>query len=395
MRYFWILPILLAYARDVQSEQPDDPTFENRKLSVWIGLLESPDDSLKLQALKAIQAVEPRRSDAVPKMLPLLKHGKSNVRLEAARAIGFCKPSIDAVKPLMECLEQSRDMLLTESLMTAIGEIGPDAHDAVKLINHSDFLSGAAGRIAMRTLARLGDSGIDALVAALHSELFKYDGHERRYCVEALGYGGERAVPALVEVLDDASPEVVHRAIFALGRIGAKAAPAKPKLQEMEKQRTQAHAPILAYALYCIEPGTQKPEEVAERLIEGFNTAGLDGQKDVAAAVATLGKAAVARTAEALRMGRTEMKRGAIEVFRQLGADAGEGLPALIEELQDPDSRVKAETIYCLACMGPAAKAAAPAIEAIIKDGPDELKQGAINALQKIAPDRPPSTEEF
>jgi hypothetical protein len=82
---------------------------------------------------------------------------------------------------------------------------------------------------------------------------------DRQAAAVALASAGKRAVPALVNVLDDKDWQVRAAAVFALGQIGSDAAEAKDKLQTIaEKDENTSVRDAAAFALDAIAEKSTK-----------------------------------------------------------------------------------------------------------------------------------------
>jgi HEAT repeat protein len=76
------------------------------------------------------------------------------------------------------------------------------------------------------------------------------------------------------------------------------------------------------------------------------------------------------------------------------GAQATEVVPALIDALKDQDKDVRMRAAYSLAEIGPDAKPAIPALEGAAKDPEAEVRMAADHALKELRNPRPPGKNE-
>ena len=127
---------------------------------------------------------------AVPALIEALKHKVSDVKSNAAKALGLIGPAAkDAIPNLIVNLHDKNDEVREFSVI-AIGEIGPSAKDAVPAL----------------------------IEAFLNDE----DSWIRSEAKEALGYIGpaaKEAIPALNKLLDDENPDVREAAKEAIKKI--------------------------------------------------------------------------------------------------------------------------------------------------------------------------------
>jgi HEAT repeat protein len=234
---------------------------------------------------------------------------------------------------------------------------------------------------------------------------------------EALKAGARSAVPVLIELLRDASPEVRWRAADLLGQAGQSerldsagkdalvralqdddphvravaalslsvigdAGPAAiPVLRDMLKTGERLAA-LKALARYGPEA-----EPVIPRLSELLQ----DGDSEVRwRAAMTLGKIGPAArgTVPALMASLQDddalVREHAAEALGDIGPDAREAVPALTAALRDPDARVRRDAVRSLGQLGTAAKAAAPAIRPLLNDKDDRVRRAARTALEQV-----------
>ena len=81
-------------------------------------------------------------------------------------------------------------------------------------------------------------------------------------------------------------------------------------------------------------------------------------QANVAEALASLGDAALPKVIKALQ--NDELQGLAVAIINRLGPKAKDAVPALIDELKDPNPEYRREVEFSLATIGPDAKAAVP-----------------------------------
>src|SRR3954453_20434908 len=88
---------------------------------------------------------------------------------------------------------------------------------------------------------------------------------------------------------------------------------------------------------------------------------------------------------EALRDPDAKARRRAAEVLGNIGAVDPAVLAALTEAVKDRDGSVRTEVVLALMKMGPAARAAVPALEGVQKNDKDvRLRSYAAKALERI-----------
>ena len=108
-------------------------------------------------------------------------------------------------------------------------------------------------------------------------------------------------------------------------------------------------------------------------------------QANVAEALASLGDAALPKVIKALQ--NDELQGLAVAVIHRLGPKAKAAVPALIDELNDPNPEYRREVEFALATIGPDAKAAVPGLIKELSDQDPRVQRTAAYALGKIGPD--------
>ncbi|MEQ8766338.1 MAG: HEAT repeat domain-containing protein [Planctomycetota bacterium] len=214
------------------------------------------------------------------------------------------------------------------------------------LLTFSIGLSDFHGRSALEWASDLGDS----------------DARIRSRAAWALGKMGPEAAPAtpaLIGALDDSSREVRRRAITTLGEIGPGAEEAIPRLIECLDRVDDPTIPF-----YYGPP---------------------DGRRLAAAALGNIGRASVAPLRAALDDERENVRIGATIALGQLGPNAEDAVPDLVEMLGD-DDRLAGPALFALQAIGPKAQAAEQPIRERLGEGGDSAL-GFAWALAAISPE--------
>ena len=107
-------------------------------------------------------------------------------------------------------------------------------------------------------------------------------------------------------------------------------------------------------------------------------------QANVAEAMASLGEKAVPKLIKALQ--NDDLQALAVAVINRLGPKAKDAVPALIDEMKDPNPEYRREVEFALATIGPDAKAAVPALTKALGDDDLRVRRTACYALGKIGP---------
>ncbi len=173
--------------------------------------------------------------------------------------------------------------------------------------------------------------------------------YKRRGACEAIGEIGPvaaKAVPRMIELLDDKNPGVQEFCRVGLGKMGPAAIPLIEPLLARPEPHLRFHA---AAALVSIDPKHERAGEV-------------------------LGKVATG-------VGNADLAQRAQKVLLRLGPD---GVSLLIPYLEDPYPPVRLQVTKTLGNMGKHARVAMPGIKARIADERIEVRVAAMQALAKI-----------
>jgi HEAT repeat protein len=190
--------------------------------------------------------------------------------------------------------------LVFHSAVQALGEIGPDARDAVP---------------ALLALWEEFAEGPDAETLALQLWVIENLGH--------IGPGARQAVPRLIDALSDLGPPVRGHAAHALGRIGHAARAALPALRERLEDEDVAVAAQAAVALFRIDPAQADVCRTRLRLI--LDDADPRGRLVALADLAELGPAArpfLPLLLDALKDQVAEVRKAAAAALFAVDADA-------------------------------------------------------------------------
>jgi PAS domain S-box-containing protein len=161
--------------------KPIPPEIQN-----LISALCSKDSNVRRQAAEALGNIGPEAKAAVPALIESLKDGEEGVREAAAKSLGKIGPEAKAaVQALIEMLKDE-DKYVLGAATEALGYIGIEAKAAVPTLIGAlkdpdiDFR-----RLAARTLGKIGPEA-KAAVPALVEALKDNDGNVRWFTAEAL-----------------------------------------------------------------------------------------------------------------------------------------------------------------------------------------------------------------
>ncbi len=284
-------------------------------------------------------------------------------RLEAARKIVAMGP--DAVMAALDdstsAGADSETLSIIQPAAHALTDVGPDAVDALSRALASPKANVRAG--AANVLREMGSQGKRA-TAALVRVLGDENRWVRWYAAEALGNMGADAAPAvdaLLPLLDHKDAYTRRHAIEALGRIGV---PAKRAIPALTRARDDDHdisvrtaARVALHQVNLVELAAQALQQANGEVRELIGKLQGDDESAAAAAAKTLG---------------------------ELGARAGDAVPALALALRHKSKRIRAAAATALGNLDGAAHDVLPALQAAAKDAQPEVRAAAQKAIAQI-----------
>ena len=111
---------------------PASAKHKGKSLDEWVELLDSTEQSLRLQAVEAMEKYGPNAARAVPRLVELLDEPEP-MPLFAVSALDRVGPEAKpAVSRLLALVEERPD--LRASAVGVLGEIGPGAAEAVPVL---------------------------------------------------------------------------------------------------------------------------------------------------------------------------------------------------------------------------------------------------------------------
>lgn len=386
-------------------------------------LLDDEHAVVRVAAAAALRAIDPDDHDAVSVLIPALKIRNERVRQRAARGLGEVATA-DAVPALIDSLndadqfvreysraalinvgrpavphlirriETSRMERIHQGAAGVLENLGTEAHAAVPALVGASEDSVPETRIAAaKALAAIDPDG-EAVVSALIKLLVDRESSVRAAAATALGEcdsttslrqvlsialtdasstvrlavakslmrhndGAESVVPALLELLASADTEAALSAIRLLGEMGADAEDAIPALVEAMGLRSGVSAGFGGYSISQSVPWT----------------------------LAKIGPSAVPSLIDALEHQDPQIRGHAAEALGKLGPAAKAAVPALLERLTDDgeregmsgcfgyDRQVREDVIEALGAIGSDARAAVEPLVLLLETDNDQFLQ--------------------
>jgi HEAT repeat protein/beta-lactamase regulating signal transducer with metallopeptidase domain len=281
-----------------------------------------------------------------------------------------CKP---ALPTLIKALEDD-DEQVAHSAAGAIGAIGPEAKEALApLIEAFKFKNSSAAR----ALVKIAPDSSE--VALLLIEAFEDKGQPSRdqllYVLSDLKCEKKRLEAALLAAQEEEDTQIRNTSAYALYRIGADS---KAALKAIETWRMNQVA----------EQAAQKDKSQVPQLIAQLRNPSARNE-DLAALnkLIQLGPdaaEAVPALIDYLKNPKSPSRGNAANALGAIGPAAKEAVPLLIEAVQEDDRAVSISAAWSLGKIGPAAKPAIPALLQALSDAEPIVRLQAAAALWRI-----------
>jgi HEAT repeat protein len=353
------------------------PSHAKRAVAEFRTLLGSSDPKVRRAAIDASQELGPEATGLVPELASALGREDRAGREAVCRALGGI--GAGAVAALLRVVRQPRT---PRAALTALGEIGPAAKDAVTELRK--FVRAQDRDLRWSAIDALGEIGPAAAAAVpdlrplLESPDWAICGAALR-CLRRIGPGAKDAVPDLVRIFARSiGPRgQLPRAEFAvaLGRIGPAA---------------KAAAPVIRDALArCAIGGDNWGADALERMGERYppasdpsavgkvrKSAHWDPESliDLHFCITTdllyrLGPWDVPELRKLLRDHNETLRGAAVFALEHLGPDASAAASDIQRLLDDKYPTIRIEAARALAAIRPGPNPGAPAVAALLANG--------------------------
>jgi HEAT repeat protein len=356
-------------------------------------VLEHPDPEVRLQALLTLGEIGSASSTLIPDIAKALRTDEfGGVRYAAAYALGKIGTEGDAAAALEEAVG-SDDAFLKMTAAWALARNNPDdrkmVERAVRLIvdafkSDDIHLRRAAAkaavdfdisrdvlgpllvealadkdplvvRNAVETLAQLGPKALAHVDDALQNEQLRF---YALMLIYRMGPEAAPAVPALINALQNVSPDEVQfrrELQFALGSIGAAAKPAAPILIKSLSSSDAKISASAAYALGKIGPDARAAVPALRQNLRSDNQ--------------------LVKLASIMALLRIQPRE------RSLGIIAA---PLLLKALDNENEIVRAEAAMAVGKLGALGRRAMPRLKEMLKDESPFVRDAAAEALKEL-----------
>ncbi|OKH30225.1 hypothetical protein NIES2119_31320 [[Phormidium ambiguum] IAM M-71] len=279
-----------------------------------------------------------------------LRDKDSQVRWWAATNLGQSDVNAESSIPQLVEATEDEDSWVRSSAVATLGKIRSQPEITIPcLVRRLKDWNQEVQQAAAVALGRMGSPAVPELI-----KLFKdRDSNVRRhaaFALSAIGSEAKAAVPALIKATQDSNRAVRQQAIEALGQVGSDEKTATPVLIAALKNQDWQ---IRATAAHTLGKIGSPAKSVIPALISALNDPD-----------------AVVRLRATLALG-------------QLSSDAVPLLAKTLRERQQP-ARVRSHASYALGEMGIEAQEAIPALIELLGENNAEIRQGVLFALKQI-----------
>lgn len=380
-----------------------------------IAVLEERREGVKFLAASALGDIGADAEPAVPNLIELLTDDDPEVRMGAAEALGKIKAQADIVVPALQGLANDPEDPVRSAAATALLRMGVKGEAAAQasagMLEGLRSDSSSTRRTTVESLGAdpaIAKANVAAIVAAIEDENGSVAAEAMRV-LAALGSDGKAGVPVLIRLLGSADSFIVSHAVETLGRMGVVAKEAVPALiGVMEKDEflldpeaegviakaakmlgfgtggaTMSLAVPAAIAIDQIDPGNKAAQAVMSLRLADRN-GDAEYRVNIAEHVLNSGQSnpeVTAALVQALEDGAGLTRRRAAMILAGLGR--AEGVSELVEALKFDNEVVPLKAAEALAKLGPAARAALPALREAA-GGESALSAAAREAIAKI-----------
>ncbi|MCE9534379.1 MAG: HEAT repeat domain-containing protein [Planctomycetes bacterium] len=367
--------------------------------------LASPVPSERIDAALAIRKVGSKASAAVPTLINALRDKDEQVIREAATTLGFIGPAASAAIPdLFTLLNDNTGYLTAQRVIVALMQIGPAVvPPSIEKLNGPAANDRASAAVILGHIGPSAKEAIPALTVALRDlrpgrggELFAQPVCE--LAANALKRIDPAILPSLTTSLiaDLKNPDEKIRGAAArvFGQMGVVAQEAIPSLVNMSLREKNNYAVQFANkALKTTGPSVvplfmdalaDKDLSVRANAIHGLSMYPTEANVTIPIFLSALKSDNFGIRINAVRALATTVR--ANESAKPAIVDA---LPIVIDALKDKnsDSNIKRETVILIGSLGPAGKAAVPALSTVLKEDQWKgVRERAAWALSQMGP---------
>ncbi len=358
-------------------------------LPVCLEAIKDAAPRVRLPAVELLWRVEPKHKEIVPRALDLMR--QPEVRYATLGLLQRMGPDAAKVVPAVVDALRAPDEPTRRLAVEALGSIGPGAKSAIPdlviLLRERDPSTRLTVLLSLEKVGAEPKELMPRLVAFIKETQRTYNAQPAIHLVRDSGPKAASAAPALVAVLHDplaaqnhlAAAEALHKVAPAVAK--KEAAPVLRRLVRAGSTNFAAAGHLLAIepddkdALKLLHDGLKSPSEI-NRGSAAVNVGRLGAG----------GKAFAGELETMLEDGKAYARGHAALALWQVIRDKDKTVPVLVALLKDTTPGYsRSAWASCLGEMGPAAKAAVPALRTMARtDSELAARTAATAAVKKI-----------
>ncbi|MCY3023069.1 MAG: hypothetical protein NTW87_29175, partial [Planctomycetota bacterium] len=328
-------PVQAPFVAKPAAPKPEEPAaaeplYRGKPAEYWLTVLRGGDRQARFDALHAFAELPPQSKETLDEILRALEEKDSITRRCAVEALARYGPRAKPAPTLLEYLKAEAIRDDGRSIVKAIGQMGPEAREAVpvlagRLREHSVSMRDADA-VALCQIG--GEEGVRIIAERVDIKRFK--GEPTDPFVEAIGYGGEAAVPQLLKWLETTMEEdgwpALGPVLRAIARVGTPARDAAPHLEKIAASQKTEVRTLALYALLRAAPERVNAETTIPLLIERLGES--KREPDPARlALVWYGEKAVPKLMDAFRKPGDVQRDLILSTFQRMGPRAREAVP--------------------------------------------------------------------
>jgi len=227
--------------------------------------LETQDEERRVDIIAVLRDMGPGAKAAIPTLKTLLKSLSTDVRIMASEALHTIDPkTVEGVPVLIKIIQNEQDEGIRWEAAWALGSFGPKAKAGVPALLQA-LQNKKVHFAAFTALQAIGGTGEKPTLAALVKLLSEPDPELRVTALTSLKELGQRAknaLPSLLTSLQHKSEKVRNAAAMALSAVGPNVPPAVKSLTKSLQDSSVRVRMAAAYALTQIDGNNQEGVKV-------------------------------------------------------------------------------------------------------------------------------------
>jgi HEAT repeat protein len=418
-------PALVEVMRSQSSGRDREPKFEAAKAlwkvnsALYLDQLQGRDVEAQWTAVLALTYIGPSAKDAIPILVTIISDNASSNRPHALLALPYLDPDTKLALPLLtEALHDRQGQYARQMAAQGLEKMGAKAKPAVQdlrdALDDEDILVRVYAARAIWAVDRQSASALAVLRTALKDNSGRGGDY---YAVDALnlmGADAKPAVPDLLEAYKIKAKNVRDRIEAALKKIDPEAAakagipPEKDKkpnegtgkavpelIDALEDKKPEVRA-AAAEALIALGP---KAKVAGPALIKALGTRGtvsLSQEKPKFEVGKALWQVDPALYLQALKSEDQQVQWAATLELTSVGPAAKQAIPILVEMIKDYQHPNRSYSLLALAYLDPDPDLALPLLTAGLSDLSNEhARMVSAQGLEKMGPKAKPAVQDL